>query len=100
MTASDGLTFDRFGGNIAIDDGTAVMSASGQSVGSQIDIGSAYLFLDTTNVPAICGPMVPAPRRSQQHVIALADPNPATGDLDASRCQLCPFRAGHVQCCR
>ena len=58
LTADDGAAYDHFGRNIAISDGTAIVSAHGDS-GYK---GSAYIFQVKTESPP---PALPSPPPSQ-----------------------------------
>jgi hypothetical protein len=44
LTASDGATFDNFGGSVAIYADTAIVGAQRDDMGSNVDQGSAYIF--------------------------------------------------------
>ena len=84
LTASDGASFDQFGVSVAIYEDTAIVGASTDDIGSNVNQGSAYVYFAGNLPPTISAAPVTRVEGAPADVSIIAtvsDPNQAASTL-------------------
>jgi hypothetical protein len=84
LTASDGVGFDQFGVSVAIYEDTAIVGASTDDIGSNVNQGSAYVFFAGNLPPTISAAPVTRVEGTpaiNSIIATVSDPNQAASTL-------------------